>query len=71
MVIVVKQVSINYLNYMKFFRTIIARRAGKENQTMEKKKANEPVMEVVVFETADVITTSAGGNGNINDGEWD
>lgn len=43
---------------------------------MEKKTAIEPVMEVVVFETPDVITTSGGGgngggNGNINDNEWD
>ena len=36
---------------------------------MEKKKAIEPVIEIVFFETPDVITTS--GNGNINDNEWD
>lgn len=34
---------------------------------MEKKIAIEPVIEVVVFETSDVITTS----GNVNDDEWD
>jgi hypothetical protein len=34
---------------------------------MEKKKAVEPVLEVIVFEAADVITTS----GDINDNEWD
>lgn len=35
---------------------------------MEKKMAENPIMEVVVFEAEDVIASS--GNENVDDGEW-